>query len=174
VCKIWIGIVQLTSKKTFQITCYHRAPRLCGSSLDFEIIRGCMKINKIRPKFHFLTKIEIKVTHLVVFFSYFLSLCLSTFKIFEPRSLVGFVFKTIGLLMCFLTFKWQIFVNNNRDFLIKNAIDLENSFFFFFKSLYYYMRNFCNLIGLEQWYFSLIWNTYMWKLQPFGGSSIKT
>ena len=31
--------------------------------------------------------------------------------------------------------------------------------------LYYYMRNFCNLIGLEQWYFSLIWNTYMWKLQ---------
>ena len=23
-------------------------------------------------------------------------------------------------------------------------------------SLYYYMRNFCNLIGLEQWYFSLI------------------
>ena len=23
-------------------------------------------------------------------------------------------------------------------------------------ALYYYMRNFCNLIGLEQWYFSLI------------------
>ena len=22
--------------------------------------------------------------------------------------------------------------------------------------IYYYMRNFCNLIGLEQWYFSLI------------------
>ena len=22
-------------------------------------------------------------------------------------------------------------------------------------TLYYYMRNFCNLIGLEQWYFSL-------------------
>ena len=35
--------------------------------------------------------------------------------------------------------------------------------------LYYYMRNFCNLIGLEQWYFSLIWNTYMWKLQTFCG-----
>ena len=33
--------------------------------------------------------------------------------------------------------------------------------------LYYYMRNFCNLIGLEQRYFSLIWNTYMWKLQTF-------
>ena len=39
--------------------------------------------------------------------------------------------------------------------------------------LYYYMRNFCNLIGLEQCYFSLIWNTYMWILQPFAGSSKK-
>ena len=38
-----------------------------------------------------------------------------------------------------------------------------------FNVLYYYMRNFCNLIGLEQWYFSLIWNTYMWKLQTFCG-----
>ena len=35
--------------------------------------------------------------------------------------------------------------------------------------LYYYMRNNCNLIGLEQWYFSLSWNTYMWKLQTFYG-----
>ena len=35
--------------------------------------------------------------------------------------------------------------------------------------LYYYMRNFSNLIGLEQWHFSLIWNTYMWKLQIFCG-----
>ena len=25
-----------------------------------------------------------------------------------------------------------------------------------FQSFYYYMRNFCNLIGLEQWYLSLI------------------
>ena len=31
------------------------------------------------------------------------------------------------------------------------------------------MRNFCNLIDLEQWCFSLIWNTYMWKLQTFCG-----
>ena len=38
--------------------------------------------------------------------------------------------------------------------------------------LYYYMRNFCSLMGLEQWYFSLIWETYMWKLQPFASSSI--
>ena len=35
--------------------------------------------------------------------------------------------------------------------------------------LYYYMKNFCNLIGLEQCYFSLIWNTYMGKLQTFCG-----
>jgi len=33
--------------------------------------------------------------------------------------------------------------------------------------LYYCMRNNCSLIGLEQWYFSLVWNTYMWKLQTF-------
>ena len=35
----------------------HRQPKLCGSSLDFEFLRERMKINKIRPKFHFLTKI---------------------------------------------------------------------------------------------------------------------
>ena len=35
--------------------------------------------------------------------------------------------------------------------------------------LYYNIRNFCNLIGLEEWYFSLISNTYMWKLQTFCG-----
>ena len=40
---------------------------------------------------------------------------------------------------------------------------------FSFPVLYCYMRNFCNLIGLEQWYFTLIWNTYMWKLQTFCG-----
>ena len=38
-----------------------------------------------------------------------------------------------------------------------------------FHMLYYYMINLCNLIGLEQWYFSLIWNAYMWKLQTFLG-----
>ena len=35
--------------------------------------------------------------------------------------------------------------------------------------LHYYMKNFCKFIGLEQWYFSLIWNIYMWKLQTFHG-----
>ena len=36
--------------------------------------------------------------------------------------------------------------------------------------LYYYMRrNFDNLVGVEQWYFSLIRNTYMRKLQTFCG-----
>ena len=33
-------------------------PKLCGSSLDFEFIRECLKINKIHPKYHFLTRIE--------------------------------------------------------------------------------------------------------------------
>ena len=37
------------------------------------------------------------------------------------------------------------------------------------KVLYYHTKNYYNLIGLEQWYFSLIWNTYMWKLQTFCG-----
>ena len=35
-----------------------------------------------------------------------------------------------------------------------------------FHFLYYCMRNFCNLIGLEQWFFSL-------NFKPFAGSSIK-
>ena len=43
----------------------HRPPRLCGISLDFEFIRKCLKINKVLSTFHFLTKIEIKMTHLV-------------------------------------------------------------------------------------------------------------
>ena len=32
------------------------------------------------------------------------------------------------------------------------------------------MRNFWNLIGLELWYFSLIWNTYKWNYKPFAGT----
>ena len=38
----------------------------------------------------------------------------------------------------------------------------------------YYMRNFCDLIGLEQWYFSLIWNSYLWKLQTCAEGVLKT
>ena len=53
----------------------HGQPKLCGSSLDFEFIRKYMKINKIHPTFHFLTKIEIKMTRYLVF-CYLLSLCL--------------------------------------------------------------------------------------------------
>ena len=51
----------------------HRPPKLCGISLDFKFIRECMRINKIRPKFYFLTKIEILMTYLVFFFYYLLS-----------------------------------------------------------------------------------------------------
>ena len=50
----------------------HRQTRLCGSLLDFKFIRECMKIYKTRPKFHFLTKIEINMTHFVFLFSYLL------------------------------------------------------------------------------------------------------
>ena len=39
--------------------------------VDFQFVRECMKINKIRLKFHFLTKIEIKMTYLVFFFLVF-------------------------------------------------------------------------------------------------------
>ena len=54
----------------------HRLLKRCGSSLDFEFIRECKKLNKIHPKFHFLTKIEIKMTYLVFSFCFLLSLCL--------------------------------------------------------------------------------------------------
>ena len=58
-------------ERTFGKPCIlleHRRPKRYGSSLDFELIRKCMKINKIRPKFHFLAKVEIQMTHLVFFF----------------------------------------------------------------------------------------------------------
>ena len=56
----------------------HRRPKLCGSSLGFEFIRKCIKMNKIRPKFDFLTKIEIQMTHLVFLFCCLLSLRLQS------------------------------------------------------------------------------------------------
>ena len=52
----------------------------------------------------------------------------------------------------------QILQTANMEILILDAYN---------EALYYYMRNFCNFIGLEQWYLSLIWNTYLWKLQTF-------
>ena len=52
----------------------HRQPKLCGSYLDFEFIRECMKINKIRLKFQFCTQIEIKMTYLCLCFVILLSL----------------------------------------------------------------------------------------------------
>ena len=33
----------------------------------------------------------------------------------------------------------------------------------------FYMKNYSNFIGLEQWYFGLIWKTYMRKLPTFFG-----
>ena len=43
-------------------------------SLDFKFIRECMKKNKIRHKFHFLTKTEKKMTYLVFLSCFSLSL----------------------------------------------------------------------------------------------------
>ena len=44
--------------------------------------------------------------------------------------------------------------NNNNNNIIGDELLLN--FGAKFQLLYHYMRNFCNLIGLEQWYFSLI------------------
>ena len=48
-----------------------QAAQTLWESVDFQFVRECMKINKIRLKFHFLTKIEIKMTYLVFFFLVF-------------------------------------------------------------------------------------------------------
>ena len=45
---------------------------------------------------------------------------------------------------------WQLWSAGNHFGSILHCIQLP------FSLLYYYMRNYCNLIGLEQWYFSLI------------------
>ena len=50
----------------------HRQHKLFGSSLDFEFIRRMYRNKEIRPKFHFLTERETKMTYLV--FCYLLSL----------------------------------------------------------------------------------------------------
>ena len=42
---------------------------------------------------------------------------------------------------------------SGRSFCVSKKICVRQVYF---TSLYHYMRNFCNLIGLEQWYFSLI------------------
>ena len=38
----------------------------------------------------------------------------------------------------------------------RHCVTLQTSNRKLFPQLYYYMKNYCNLIGLEQWYFSLI------------------
>ena len=54
----------------------------------------------------------------------------------------------------------KLFPNFTRHYLIThtNIIgdDLLLNFGAKFQRLYYYMRNFCNLIGLKHWYFTLI------------------
>ena len=62
-CPYWtiLSLLNYKNKQNCQLAAnlnsiIHRQPKLCGSSLGFEFIRECMKINKIRPKFHFSTK----------------------------------------------------------------------------------------------------------------------
>ena len=64
---------------------------------------------------------------------------------------------------------WMLYCLNNSGTRFLSTESWNYSISWWFLSLYHYVRNFCNLIGLEQWYFSLIWNTYMWKLQTFCG-----
>ena len=52
----------------------YRTSQAAKTPWKFEFIRECMKINKIHPKFQFWTKIEIKMTYLVLVFCYLLSL----------------------------------------------------------------------------------------------------
>ena len=73
----------------------HRQPQKSGSSLDFEFLRECTKINKIRPKFYYSTKIEIKMTYLVFVFCYY---CLFASRaIWKPfyRRLIFWVVLTV-------------------------------------------------------------------------------
>ena len=59
----------------------------------------------------------------------------------------------------------QLFFSPFVNFILVRSINNENICAELqYLYMYYYMRNFFNLIGLEQWYFSLIWNTYHWKL----------
>ena len=75
---------------------------------------------------------------------------------------VGLNFKTsrVGVYKCFTSLSkiernFFVFVGNlekrDGDALYKETITVVQ-----FLSLYYYMENVCNLIGLEQWYFTLI------------------
>ena len=73
----------------------HRQPQKSGSSLDFEFLRECTKINKIRPKFYYSTKIQIKMTYLVFVFCYY---CLFASRaIWKPfyRRLIFWVVLTV-------------------------------------------------------------------------------
>ena len=63
--------------------------------------------------------------------------------------------------------KMQIIMYRNIYITIKPKQEVT------FYRLYYFMRNFCNLIDLEHWYFSLIWNTTCENYKAFAGSSIK-
>ena len=62
-----------TSSQVYHSDCSTVGPNSVGVLRDFEIIRECMKTNKIHSKFHFLTKLEIKMTHSVFLLCFFFS-----------------------------------------------------------------------------------------------------
>ena len=58
-------------------------------------------------------------------------------------------------------YMWRVLENNIPDVKeeieqMKMCSDRKVRILVVLVFLYYYMRNFCNLIGLDQWYFSLI------------------
>ena len=62
---------------------------------------------------------------------------------FQPRLLIQYLSR--GIQFSRASLNEALTKHKNKDI---KTLKLDN--------LYYYMRNFCNLIGLEQWYFSLI------------------
>ena len=55
-----------------QLSIKPQATQTLWEFVDFEIyVRESMKINKLQLKFHFLTKIEIKMTHLVILLCFY-------------------------------------------------------------------------------------------------------
>ena len=65
--------------------------------------------------------------------------------------------------------QWKLKLPN---FLMDSVLTLKSLYMFLQRGHYTFCTTtweISDLIGLEQWYFSLIWNTYLWKLQTFCG-----
>ena len=103
----------------------HRQPQKSGSSLDFEFLRECTKINKIRPKFYYSTKIEIKMTYLVFVFCYY---CLFASRaIWKPfyRRLIFWVVLTVRKMGRLRTLKLTVPARSSKlaKIAVKGSVD---------------------------------------------------